>query len=60
MKKEKKEKNTEKELKSSHLVIARKYRPSKFAEVIGQNHITTTLKNAILKKKIPHAFSQKQ
>ena len=32
---------------SSYLVSARKYRPEKFEDVIGQNHITESLKNAI-------------
>jgi len=40
----------------SHLVIARKYRPSKFAEVIGQEQVTVTLKNAIAREKIAHAY----
>lgn len=40
----------------SHLVIARKYRPSKFAEVVGQEQVTVTLKNAIARKKIAHAY----
>jgi DNA polymerase III subunit gamma/tau len=31
----------------SHLVLSRKYRPKNFDEVVGQSHITTTLKNAI-------------
>ena len=32
-----------------YVVSARKYRPTKFDDVIGQNHVTTTLKNAIKK-----------
>ena len=31
----------------SYQVLARKYRPQKFSEVIGQDHVTRTLKNAI-------------
>src|SRR5207249_1946473 len=31
----------------SYQVLARKYRPQKFSEVIGQEHVTRTLKNAI-------------
>lgn len=31
----------------NYIVSARKYRPKKFEEVVGQNHITTTLSNAI-------------
>ncbi len=40
----------------SYLVIARKYRPMHFDDVIGQEHITTTLKNAIDSKRIAHAY----
>ncbi len=40
----------------SHLVIARKYRPSKFNEVIGQEQVTVTLKNSIAVEKIAHAY----
>ena len=38
------------------VVTARKWRPQTFAEVVGQEHITTTIKNAILKNRIAHAF----
>ena len=37
-------------------VSARKYRPKKFDEVVGQEHITNTLKNAIVNNRIAHAF----
>jgi len=37
-------------------VIARKYRPQRFAEVIGQEHVTQTLANAIGQKRIAHAY----
>lgn len=37
-------------------VIARKWRPQKFSEVIGQEHMTTTLKNAIIQGRIAHAY----
>ncbi len=40
----------------SYLVIARKYRPTTFDEVIGQQHITRTLKNAISIGRVGHAF----
>ena len=40
----------------SYLVIARKYRPQEFSEVIGQEHITRTLVNAIKLEKISHAY----
>jgi len=39
-----------------HLVLARKLRPKKFSEVIGQAHITTSLKNALLSGKVGHAY----
>ena len=38
------------------VVTARKWRPQTFEEVVGQDHITTTLKNAILSNRIAHAF----
>jgi DNA polymerase III subunit gamma/tau len=37
-------------------VSARAWRPQKFSEVAGQEHITTTLKNSIKNKRIAHAF----
>ena len=40
----------------SFVVSARKYRPSTFASVVGQEHITRTLKNAILTGQLPQAF----
>jgi len=40
----------------SYLVFARKYRPQNFDEIVGQEHITTTLKNAILYGRIAHAY----
>ena len=40
----------------SYLVIARKYRPQKFSDVIGQGHVTKTLQNAIRLKKLYHAY----
>ena len=38
------------------IVSARKYRPQNFTTVIGQSHITTTLKNAINNNQLAHAF----
>lgn len=38
------------------IVSARKYRPQTFASVVGQSHITTTLKNAIKSGQLAHAF----
>jgi DNA polymerase-3 subunit gamma/tau len=40
----------------SYQVLARKYRPQKFAEVIGQDHVTRTLKNAIEQQRIAHGY----
>ena len=40
----------------SYQVIARKYRPQCFADVVGQEHVTTTLANAIAQKRIAHAY----
>ncbi len=40
----------------SYQVIARKYRPQKFEEVVGQDHVTRTLKNAIDAERIAHAY----
>src|SRR6201985_2785341 len=38
------------------IVSARKYRPQDFSTVVGQSHITTTLKNAIRNNQLAHAF----
>jgi DNA polymerase III subunit gamma/tau len=38
------------------IVSARKYRPQNFSTVVGQSHITTTLKNAISNNQLAHAF----
>jgi DNA polymerase-3 subunit gamma/tau len=38
------------------IVSARKYRPQNFSSVVGQSHITTTLKNAIKNNQLAHAF----
>lgn len=37
-------------------VIARKYRPQSFQEIVGQKHITQTLNNALKNNRIPHAI----
>lgn len=39
-----------------YVVSARKYRPAAFSGVVGQNHITQTLRNAIKNDKLAHAF----
>jgi len=40
----------------SYLVLARKYRPSTFDEVVEQTHVTQTLKNAVLSQRVAHAI----
>jgi DNA polymerase-3 subunit gamma/tau len=39
-----------------YIVTARKWRPLRFEDVVGQEHITTTLKNAIAKQRVHHAY----
>ncbi len=41
---------------SEYQVLARKYRPQRFADVVGQNAIVATLKNAILLERLAHAY----
>ncbi len=41
---------------SEYLVTARKWRPQQFDDVVGQDHITTTLRNALLSGRIHHAY----
>ena len=38
------------------IVSARKYRPATFASVVGQSHITSTLRNAIARRQLAHAY----
>ena len=40
----------------SYQVIARKYRPQRFSDVVGQEHVTETLSHAIEQKRIAHAY----
>ena len=40
----------------SYKALYRTYRPSSFEEVVGQQHIVTTLKNAVKQNKIAHAY----
>src|SRR5258708_7081961 len=40
----------------SYLVLARKYRPQRFADLVGQEHVARTLTNAILGNRVHHAF----
>ncbi|MEM9990134.1 MAG: DNA polymerase III subunit gamma/tau [Bacteroidota bacterium] len=41
---------------SNFIVSARKYRPSRFQDVVGQEHVTQTLKNALQNDHLAHAF----
>jgi DNA polymerase III subunit gamma/tau len=40
----------------SYLVLARKYRPGNFSEVVGQDHVVRTLRNSIVSGRVAHAF----
>lgn len=44
------------DISGQYSVIARRWRPKSFKEVIGQQHIVTTLSNAILSNRIAHAY----
>lgn len=41
---------------SEFIVTARKWRPLKFHDIVGQQHVATTLKNAVLTGRIPNAY----
>ncbi|MGH8020151.1 MAG: DNA polymerase III subunit gamma/tau, partial [Opitutaceae bacterium] len=43
-------------MSSGYQVIARKWRPQTFDEVVGQDHVVRTLKNAITRNRIAHAY----
>src|SRR5258706_14171496 len=43
-------------LSSAYQVIARKWRPQTFDDVVGQDHVVRTLKNAITRNRIAHAY----
>jgi len=40
----------------SYLVLARKWRPQRFSEVVGQPHVTTTFLNGLRQKRLAHAY----
>ncbi len=40
----------------SYLVLARKYRPQTFEDVVGQVPVVKTLKNSLLRKRVAHAI----
>ncbi len=41
---------------SSYIVLARKWRPQTFSDLVGQQHIAVTLRNAIAQNRVAHAF----
>jgi DNA polymerase-3 subunit gamma/tau len=43
-------------LQAEYIVTARKWRPQRFADVVGQEHVTRTLRNAVGSKRIHHAY----
>jgi len=43
-------------MKKGYIILARKYRPQTFEEVVGQEHITRTLQNGLKKGKIGHSY----
>jgi DNA polymerase III subunit gamma/tau len=42
--------------RAGYLVLARKYRPKTFADLIGQEHVAQTLRNAISQNRVHHAY----
>ena len=44
------------ETEVGYTVLARRYRPVGFEEVVGQEHVSTTLRNAIRENRIGHAY----
>src|SRR5207247_9188083 len=40
----------------AHLALARKYRPQRFADLVGQDPIRTTLEQAVAKNRVAHAY----
>ena len=40
----------------AYQVLARKWRPQRFSDVVGQQHVTTTLENAIRTGRLAHGF----
>ena len=40
----------------SYLALARKWRPTKFNEVVGQSHVLTALENALAQNRLHHAY----
>ena len=44
------------EAEGGYTVLARRYRPVGFDEVVGQEHVSTTLRNAIREGRLGHAY----
>ncbi|HLX03880.1 MAG TPA: hypothetical protein VKR28_00030, partial [Candidatus Binatus sp.] len=44
------------ESQTPHLVLARKWRPERFPDLVGQEHVTRTLGEALKRGRIAHAF----
>ena len=40
----------------AYQVLARKYRPQRFSDVVGQDHVTRTLGNALEQNRIAHGY----
>ena len=40
----------------THIALYREWRPQRFADMIGQEHVTRTLRNALAMKRINHAY----
>jgi DNA polymerase III subunit gamma/tau len=40
----------------SYLVLARKYRPKSFTEMVGQEHVVQALSNALTQQRLHHAY----
>jgi DNA polymerase III subunit gamma/tau len=43
-------------MRVSYQVFARKYRPQVFDDVLGQDHVVQTLKNAVQQRRLAHAY----
>jgi hypothetical protein len=43
-------------MSATYQVIARKWRPQTFDDLVGQDHVVRTLKNAIARNRIAHAY----
>ena len=46
----------QKRMPPEYQVLARKWRPSRFSDMVGQDHITKTLRNALMRQRTAHAY----